>query len=440
MVKNELLAKLRPNDRADMLRKAFGESWKEPNKSAEGYIFDDNFLARITIDDKIGEIAFQQPFPVDIAIAGITLGSTASSFDKLYPNAIVISNHVNDYGWSFKRIVIEQGVNEGFDFTVGIKDGLILSITLTDPNAIYPERPYKYADPLLTDAFNLEISSPVSLKDRPKDGWCYGLPPAIGADRWPISSNYGTPLRHAFTLKLPEQYRTQGTELVAISLFVDEMFDEALPLIRVDRLPVADKNRFDMEYLGCQYSLFWLTEEEYNGPLGRLPELDPKLPRLGWLHKSPIDYFGKETLPLVAFNKNSQYGLLDAFDIQKPSDFEQLKSDWVISSADEALKFGFPIKITRRENDPNVGRPARELESQNAFSDYIPVLSDKGRELNLIRFYECDAHLGGTMCPVQIYPDFSPYYLEFSENLGGFNFGFGVAQLDLKQMLINWSC
>ncbi|WP_257784834.1 hypothetical protein [Rhizobium phaseoli] len=44
------------------------------------------------------------------------------------------------------------------------------------------------------------------------------------------------------------------------------------------------------------------------------------------------------------------------------------------------------------------------------------------------------------MFPMQGYPDFSPYYIEISEIFGGFNFGSGVAQIDLKEMKLEWAC
>ncbi|WP_242890364.1 hypothetical protein [Stenotrophomonas maltophilia] len=44
------------------------------------------------------------------------------------------------------------------------------------------------------------------------------------------------------------------------------------------------------------------------------------------------------------------------------------------------------------------------------------------------------------MQPQQGYPEFGPYYLEFEEGFGGFNFGGGNAQLDLQQMKIDRAC
>lgn len=49
-------------------------------------------------------------------------------------------------------------------------------------------------------------------------------------------------------------------------------------------------------------------------------------------------------------------------------------------------------------------------------------------------------HIGGTMRPVQSVPPFSPYYVEFEEEFGGYNFGGGNAQLDFRDMKFDWAC
>ncbi|MOA22162.1 hypothetical protein D3C78_1427040 [compost metagenome] len=50
-------------------------------------------------------------------------------------------------------------------------------------------------------------------------------------------------------------------------------------------------------------------------------------------------------------------------------------------------------------------------------------------------------HIGGTMYPVKDIPHgFGPYYIEFGEELGGYNFGCGIAQLDFQNMRFDWAC
>jgi len=35
-------------------------------------------------------------------------------------------------------------------------------------------------------------------------GWCFGLPPGITPEQWPLDPDTGYPLMHGFTLRLPE--------------------------------------------------------------------------------------------------------------------------------------------------------------------------------------------------------------------------------------------
>ena len=50
-------------------------------------------------------------------------------------------------------------------------------------------------------------------------GWCFGLPPGISPQQWPLDPANGYPLMHGFTLLLPEDYRVHGPEIVALSFF-----------------------------------------------------------------------------------------------------------------------------------------------------------------------------------------------------------------------------
>ncbi|KAF1051013.1 MAG: hypothetical protein GAK43_02588 [Stenotrophomonas maltophilia] len=50
-------------------------------------------------------------------------------------------------------------------------------------------------------------------------GWCFGLPPGIQPQQWPLDPNTGYPLMHGFTLLLPEDYRVHGPDVVALSFF-----------------------------------------------------------------------------------------------------------------------------------------------------------------------------------------------------------------------------
>lgn len=235
---------------------------------------------------------------------------------------------------------------------------------------------------------------------------------------------------------------------MAISLFVDEMFQESdlrhsaplnAPLPSADK---ADPCRFDMERWGYAFTLFWLTAEEFDSALGAPPQMagSADTSRPGWLTQSPLEYFGRDNLPSSAFYHPTEHGYAPgAYALQRLMASEQPPSGWKTLPAIDALEFGFPIHITLREGDPNVGRPARERDEENAISGYVPVFSEEGEAAGLGRFGEFDAHLGGTMFPLQAYPDFSPFYLEFQETFGGFAFGGGIAQIDLTTMQIDWA-
>ena len=41
---------------------------------------------------------------------------------------------------------------------------------------------------------------------------------------------------------------------------------------------------------------------------------------------------------------------------------------------------------------------------------------------------------------IQATPHFSPFYVEFEEYLGGYNFGGGNCQLDFLEMQLDWAC
>jgi hypothetical protein len=44
------------------------------------------------------------------------------------------------------------------------------------------------------------------------------------------------------------------------------------------------------------------------------------------------------------------------------------------------------------------------------------------------------------MRPCQAVPEMSPFYIEFEEYFGGYNFGGGNAQLDFRDMTFDWAC
>jgi len=306
------------------------------------------------------------------------------------------------------------------------------------------------ADPHLKTAYDL-LRAPQCLLPRSgrgeqwSGGWSLGLPPGITQHQWPLSESLGYPLRHAFTLQLPREYRTRGEDYVAISVFVDDQFEElpSSPVIEAyfaselsvqppgdeALLPFWQHRRarhpmqFDMtDILGAQYAAIWLTQAEFAGDICPAPMLqgNPLLGQSpGWLEQSYIEY--------LAYCKVRNPG--------SPA-FDWLPGEGLAAGIDTA----FPIRAQVREGDPNVGKPPRDWEDDCKASGYVPAYSGEQSEALGLAQLGGRNHLGGTMFPIQSYPEFGPFYLEFEENFGGFNFGGGNAQLDLVKMELDWAC
>lgn len=297
------------------------------------------------------------------------------------------------------------------------------------------------ADPTLTKAFDLRLEKPRHLPTTARaaewaGGWTRGMPPGISTDQWPLSPASGHPMRHAFTLHVPPEYRTQGQERVAISVFVDDQAEEFDSCSEIEAFfdaplsatPPDDASlhafwchrrarhlhQHDMkDILGTAYAALWLTQDEFDAALCLPPHVDSALVEGHPMWLSP-----------------GTYGTCRDADCSR----EHTTRGCMLG-----VSTACAISAILREGDPNVGKPAREWEHECEASGYIPAFSDEGTALDLGRWSGV-AHLGGTMTPVQGYPDFGPYYLEFEESFGEFNFGTGNAQLDLQQMELDWAC
>ena len=111
------------------------------------------------------------------------------------------------------------------------------------------------------------------------------------------------------------------------------------------------------------------------------------------------------------------------------------------------LAFNRAIRWTPRAQDPNAGVPPREewAAEKTGYQAHFYWLDGKVAAENW-RLHDWakghkEHHIGGTMRPVQDVPEFSPYYVEFGESFGGYNFGGdGNAQLDFRDMKFDWAC
>lgn len=418
------MANVRPGQPMALLAQALGAQWEIPRQDELGWVtlrgkHSRKFTARLDDEKRIGQIKFGVGFPSQSPIEGLRIGMSVAKAVAARPNMVLQASSADDDSSDCCEYLDRS--EEGDILRVSFNKGLLTEIELSAPDAIYPIFRLPQADPRLTTAFDLTLAPQRQLPAANRspeweNGWTFGLPPGIQPEHWPISTSYGHPLRHAFTLRFPEQYRVQGDELVALSIFVDDQFEELKYLGDLDLGEVASHpHSFAMEdILSTSYLAIWLTQTEFDGPLCQPPQhslVDTPPPR--WLTH------GYEKCDYLSAPRGHA---------------------WV--DGDDGLTLAFPIQIAVRDNDPNVGKPPRGYDRDNADSGYVPVFSDLADGLDLERFYMPPHvhHLGGTMLPVQNYPEFGPYYIEFGEDFAGFNFGTGVAQIDLVLMELDWAC
>ncbi|WP_284945102.1 hypothetical protein [Acidisoma cladoniae] len=242
-------------------------------------------------------------------------------------------------------------------------------------------------------------------------------------------------MRHAFTLKLPPDHRVKGPDLVAVSLFGTDWCGDSVAESKAVAAawdapaPPADPalrpvwlhrtGRHSHEYrmediLGEPYAVLWLTEAEFAGRLCH----PPLQPGSGHPEQPPLPRW-------MQLGAAAASGVAEA----PPGDLAH----------DVALRW------TLRAHDPNAGLAPPAGWSESTHAGYQSIWSrDASGQVELESWAQGQApnHIGGTMQPVQAHPEpgFSPFYVEFEEAMGGFNFGGGTAQLDLDQMRLDWAC
>lgn len=277
-------------------------------------------------------------------------------------------------------------------------------------------------------------------------GWCFGLPPGIRPEQWPLDPNNGYPLMHGFTLLLPEDYRVHGPDIVALSFFatapdhndggpssVDEIVhvfehpDEEPddPELRPFWQSIRDAHprlHRMVDILDCAYAVVLLTREEFEGP----PCLPPRLEGNRFLAQTEPPRW----LAIGAAAAQWSWTYSPASDLP-PEGYGLYRALGQIPEPD--LAFHRALHWTPRAYDPNAGKaPADEDTGEDG---YVAPRYDEA----WLRALKYD-HIGGTMRPMQAMPEFSPYYIGFEEYFGGYNFGGGNAQLDFRDMRFDWAC
>ena len=300
-----------------------------------------------------------------------------------------------------------------------------------------------------TVAYDLSLLQKGPARGSAQDhGWCYGLPPGLSPEQWPLSPHDGYPMQHGFTLLVPEQYRAQGPDYVALSIFADQQYDEPVEVAAVadyfasetpqqtsDRslLPfwIHRTHRHPMEFrmkdiIDRNFAAIWLTEAEFAAPLCEPPELGDNL----LLQTNPLPLWLEKGAARAVFE--CQVG-----DAEHTADLEKKYWYRMFGHIPETGHRAYGIAVNVRQGDPNVGRPPRDpILHKDEIGDYLAPVGEAGQRLRPLAGRN---HLGGTMFPSQWTPKFSPTYLEIEEHFGGFNFGGGNAQLDLVTMKFEWA-
>ncbi len=269
-------------------------------------------------------------------------------------------------------------------------------------------------------AWNMSAVPDLPIRGADAAGWIYGTPPGITEAQWPLDPNTGYPMQHGFTLWLPEEYCVRGKDIVAISFFgaAPEQYDGGPSVVDGARVLVLGEDAPDEDHepsvllaghaasahprlrrfedlLGGAFAIIELSREEFEGPL----------------------------CPVPAFCTHSMWE--DILDLP------------MFARADAPDPVA--IALSARADDPNVGKVPIEGACED--DDYIDPFDEETDELHSWTQGHATNHIGGTAMPVQAYPDLSPFYIEFDENFGGFNFGDeGRAQLCLKTLTFDWAC
>jgi len=276
----------------------------------------------------------------------------------------------------------------------------------------------------------------LQMLDRPADrmrdhGWVYGLPPGISSEQWPLDPVSGFPLMHGFTLKLPDDYRVHGEDIVAVSFFATapDHNDGGAPddpEIREAVTARASHPRLARmtDILDYEYAALLLTAREYDGAFATPP--------------APL------ALTTAERPRWLDVGGASAFHESAPGYAKKI----LPSTPRADLAENRAIVLTARASDPNAGKGPQDTHvKRGSPTGYQPyyyyvdgVVSRDNFRLHEWGKDHAQNHLGGTMRPCQAVPEMSPFYIEFEEYLGGYNFGGGNAQLDFKDMKFDWAC
>ena len=309
--------------------------------------------------------------------------------------------------------------------------------------------------PLPTKAYDLSVLGHEAgrIGENADHGWVFGLPRGIATSQWPLDPATGAPLQHGFTLLLPQDYRCHAPEIVGLSFFATSATEddggvrgredfarmiaeptEALPEEDLWRpywrqaRGVHPRTHRLTDIVGHHYALVLLTADELAGETTQPPDLSALSGRRpDWMTKGGARAF------------------YDLSRVPAPNPLEALATQFK-HRADprptDRLDANKALRWELRAEDPNAGKkPMEDWHGKGTASGYIdPLDPDNDFEERAWTKGHKANHIGGTMRPVQAVPDVSPFYVEFEEQFGGYNFGGGNAQLDFQLMRFHWAC
>jgi len=302
---NSSLLHMRPGMPSSTLAELLDARWKEPDEQGHLTCLSKDVLARLDSDRAVGYVVFACSMPKTVLIEGLRTGMPIGDALAMNPRIALLPEKPEEAveGWAAYGFI----TNDGMQVTANVKtqDNKVKSIRLENPNATYCEPALPIFDPTLTKAFDIALGPQRVLPKAGRGsewdgGWTLGLPPGITAEQWPLSFSNGHPLRHAFTLHLPSEYRAKGNELGALSLLVDDQQEELSSVEEIadyfssplsmtppedsDLLPFWQHRQARhahshsmVDILGTQFCAIWLTQQEFGGELCLPPEANSAL-------------------------------------------------------------------------------------------------------------------------------------------------------------------
>ena len=254
-----------------------------------------------------------------------------------------------------------------------------------------------------------------------ESGWLGNAGPNIPDNQWPRSSHSGLPMQHIFTLHLPEEYRTQGPEYVAVSFFAGdgqfaELGERAVPdphsddpfLVQLAEYTPHPKYRILTDILDSEYATIFLTEAEFSGR-----SHGPEDVRRQGEHREDAESY-------------SAY-----------STYTRQKCERTLGLVERIDPNAGIAPVYEYTSDPDGEMTPKDVCSNGYENPYDPDTYEYKPWAEPL-YGRC--HLGGTVFCVQNMPEgLTARYIEFEE-MDVMNFGGGNAQLDLESDTFDWAC